>query len=348
MSTGETLRNSGLDVLRLLSMLMVCVLHVNFRLQITEIFPNFLCETVCIQAVDLFAMLTGYLCIGTRWKVRRYLNLWFQVAFYSVGFLAVGCVLKYVGVFPAFEPNYRKALLPVPLAGEYWYFTAYTAVFLLAPFLNRLMAGFTRKEARALLLIVVPVFSLMTLLRGTNVVYGDGYNAAWLISLYVLGAYLKMYPLKWTKLAASVTLACSLAFSALLYHARILDEEVWGYSFPLVVLSSVCIFHLCVGMTIKSRGIVRVTTYLSPLAFGVYLVHCHQFPWFVLQKVLGYMHYYTGHTWWFVPLFGLGLFLVCIGVDWCRAQLFRLLGVSRWAERLAAACPAWLRDLEKM
>ena len=301
-----------------------------------------------IQAVDLFAMLTGYLCIGTRWKVQRYLSLWFQVAFYSAGFLAAGCVLKYVGVFPAFEPNYGRALLPVPLAGGYWYFTAYTAVFLLAPFLNRLMAGFTRKEARALLLIVVPVFSLMTLLRGTDVVYGDGYNAAWLISLYVLGAYLKLYPLKWTKLAASVTLACSLAFSALLYHARILDKEVWGYSFPLVVLSSVCIFHLCVGMTIKSRGIVRVTTYLSPLAFGVYLVHCHQFPWFVLQKVLGYMHYYTGHTWWFVPLFGLGLFLVCIGVDWCRAQLFRLLGVSRWAERLAAACPAWLRDLEKM
>lgn len=77
-------RNVGADVIRVLAMLMVSVLHVNFLSGCTSCFPNYLYETVCIQAVNLFAMLTGYLCIEAGWKIRRYINMWFQVAFYSM------------------------------------------------------------------------------------------------------------------------------------------------------------------------------------------------------------------------------------------------------------------------
>ena len=346
---GGKQHNAGLDALRLLSMLMVCVLHVNFRLGITEEFPNYLYETISIQAVDLFAMLTGYLCISTGWKIRRYLSLWFQVAFYSTGLLAVGCVAKYSGILPAYIPNFPRALLPVPFAGEYWYFTAYSAVFLLMPFLNRLMSCLEEQQAKALVLIVVPVFSLMSCLCGSERIYQSGYNMAWLSTLYILGAYMRLYPRHWRRGAVWAILVCSLSFQTVLYWLGILGHDLpLTYCFPLVVLSAICMFHLCQAMTITSRRLVHALSYLSPLAFGVYLAHCHQFPWFVMQRVLGYAQYCTGPTWWFVPLFGLILFVVCLSVDWCRAQLFRLLGVSRWAERLAAACPAWLRDLEKM
>lgn len=345
---GGKQHNAGLDGLRLLSMLMVCVLHVNFRLGITGEFPNYLYETISIQAVDLFAMLTGYLCISTGWKIRRYMSLWFQVAFYSTGFLAVGCVLKYSGILPSFIPQFREALLPVPFAGEYWYFTAYTAVFLMMPFLNRLMSCLEKQRAKALVLLVVPVFSLMSCLHGSNAIYQGGYNMAWLSALYIMGAYMRLYPPHWQRSAVWVIMICSLAFQTLLYRAGISSDLLLGYSFPLVVLSAVCMFHLCQGMTIKSTRLVHALSYFSPLAFGVYLAHCHQLPWFVLQKVLGNMHYCIGHTWWFVPVCALGLFVVCLGMDWCRAQLFRWVGVSSWAERLSTACPAWLRDLEKM
>lgn len=345
MAVGQQ-RNIGADLLRLLSMLMVCVQHVNFRLLITGEFPNYLYEIVSIPAVNVFAMLTGYFCVESRWKIRRYVNLWFQVTFYAVGLTLLGCVLKYTGVFAAYRPEAWNILLPVPFAGGYWYFTAYTAVFLLIPFLNRLLGSLKREEFRALLLVVVLLFSLMSCFKGGPYVYGAGYNTAWLAALYAAGAYLRLYPLRWSRGTTCLVLICSLAILIILYVTKTPHAElVLGYTFPFVVLLSICLFHLCLGVSIKSPVIVRTITYLSPLAFGVYLVHCHHFSWFVLREVMGPFHC---HVWWFVPVCAFGLFAGCLCVDWCRARLFSLLHVSSWADRLAAACPAWLKDLEKM
>ena len=342
-------RNIGADVLRLLSMLMVCVLHVNLRLGITEEFPNCLYEMVCIQAVNLFAMLTGYFYVEARWKICRYVNLWFQVAFYAVGLTLLGCTLKHFGVFTEYQPKVWKILLPVPFASGYWYFTSYTAVFLLIPFLNRLIRSLNCRELRTLFLVVVPLFSLMTCFNGSSCVYQHGCNVAWLTALYVTGAYLRLYPLKWNRAATCLVLMSSLAIQIILYATGTPHRvTLLGYAFPLVVLSSVCMFHLCLGMTIKSPKIARAVMYLSPLAFGVYLVHIHHFSWLVLQRVLGVLHHHVGDAWWFVPVLGFGIFAGSLCVDWCRARLFSLLRVSAWADRLAAVCPAWLKDMEKM
>lgn len=339
-------RNIGADVLRLLSMLMVCALHVNFLSDCTSCFPNYLYETVCIQAVNLFAMLTGYLCIIAGWKISRYINIWFQVAFYAMGGVLLACGLKSVGMFEAYPLPCRSVLLPVPFAGGYWYFTAYTAIFLLIPFLNRLIKNLSQKETGALCLIVALCFPLMSTFRGYGEIYQTGYNMAWLSALYVMGAYLRLYPLKWGRAATCLALMCSLALQSVLYVVR--TPNILGYAFPLVVLSSVCMFHLCVGLSIKSPRIVGVVTYMAPLAFGVYLAQCHPFSWYALRKTFGLLYCRVGAVWWYVPVFALALFAGCFFVDWCRARLFSMLRVSAWAKRLASACPVWLKDLEKL
>ncbi len=169
---------------------------------------------------------------------------------------------------------------------------------------------------------------------------------AWLTALYVMGAYLRLHPLKWSRPATCLVMMCSLGFQVILCITEI--RIVPGYEFPPVVLTSVCMFHLCLGSTIKNPMIGQMVAYLSPLAFGVYLVHIHQFSWLALQRVLGLLHHYVGDVWWFVPVVGFGIFVGSLCVDWCRAWLFSMLRVSAWADRLAAACPAWLKDMEKM
>lgn len=348
MAVGQH-RNIGADVLRLLSMLMICILHVNLRLSIMDKFPNCLYETVSIQAVNLFAMLTGYFYVEARWKISRYLNLWFQVAFYAVGLTLLGCMMKYMGLFSEYHPDVWRVVLPVPFASGYWYFTSYTAVFLLIPFLNRLIKSLKRGELRTLLLIVVPLFSLMTCFKGSGCLYQHGYNAAWLSALYVMGAYLRLHPLKWGRAATCLVLMSSLAIQTILYITGNPHETgMLGYAFPLVVLSAVCMFHLCLGVAVESPMITRVVACLSPLAFGVYLVHIHHFSWLVLQRVLGLLYNYVGEVWWLVPVFGFGIFVGSLCVDWCRARLFSMLHVPAWSDRLASACPAWLKDLERM
>lgn len=342
----ERRRNVGADVIRLLAMLMVCVLHVNFFSDCISCFPNYLYETVCIQAVNLFALLTGYFCIEAGWKIRRYTRIWFQVAFYAMGGTLLACGLKSIGLFEAYSLPCRSVLLPVPFAGGYWYFTAYTAVFLLIPFLNRLIKNLSQREIGILCLIVVLCFPLMNTFRGYGEIYQMGYNVAWLTALYVAGAYLRLYPLKWGRAATCLVLLCSLTLQSVLYVAE--APSVLLYAYPLVVLSSVCMFHLCVGLSIKSPKIVGAVTYLAPLAFGVYLAQCHPFSRYALQEIFDQLYSRIGAVWWYVPVFALVLFAGCLFVDWCRARLFSLLRVSAWADRLAAACPEWLKDLEKM
>lgn len=342
----ERQRNVGADVIRLLAMLMVCVLHVNMLSDCTNCFPNCLYETVCIQAVNLFAMLTGYLCIEAGWKIRRYVRIWFQVAFYAMGGTLLACVLKSIGMFEAYPLPCRSVMLPVPFAGGYWYFTAYTAVFLLIPYLNRLVKSLSQRETGTLCLIVALCFPLMSTFRGFGEIYQIGYNMAWLTALYVMGAYLRLYPLKWGRAATCLALMCSLALQSVLYVAK--TPNALGYASPPVVLSSVCMFHLCVGLSIKSPRIVSAVTYLAPLAFGVYLVQCHPFSWYVLRKIFGPLYSRVGAVWWYVPVFALALFAGCLFVDWCRARLFSLLRVSAWVDRLTAVCPACLKDLEKL
>lgn len=43
-------------------------------------------ESLCYGAIDLFAMISGYLLVFSKWKLSRYFILYVQVAFYTILF----------------------------------------------------------------------------------------------------------------------------------------------------------------------------------------------------------------------------------------------------------------------
>lgn len=89
-------RQSNIEVLRLLSMLMVLNLHSfwgfehgNGILQVIDFFRE--CTSIC--AVNVFLMISGYL--GIRWKFKSFFNLVFQLFFYSFGVYGVAVLLGF-------------------------------------------------------------------------------------------------------------------------------------------------------------------------------------------------------------------------------------------------------------
>lgn len=336
-------RHAGIDALRLLSMLLICVLHCSFCTGVNPVLNALSCI-----AVNLFALITGYVCVQGSWHIRRYVALWFQVAFYCIAFFVLGRVLWQAGMVDEYRPGVAECFLPVPLAGGYWYFTAYTGLFMVMPFINKLVLTLSERQYRALLLLVVCGITVLTVLRRTPEFYERGYNMAWLVALYLVGGYFKLHPLRigaWASLATY--LLCSLAIWGL-YHANGIGFFIFDYATPTSLVSACALFQLFVRWPEVSPKLGRAMSQLAPCAFGVYLIQNHPFVWhwFVEGgKMFGQMDWFG---WWWIVVGALVLFTVLLFMDWCRAQLFRLLGVSRWAERLAAACPAWLRDLEKM
>lgn len=82
-------RNVGIEILRIISMLMIVMLHVLlFGVKYDELsifsikggITNLL-EAICFCAVNVYAIITGYLLVNKSTKTSRLIDLWLQVFF---------------------------------------------------------------------------------------------------------------------------------------------------------------------------------------------------------------------------------------------------------------------------
>ena len=88
----KTTRNYGIDLLRVVAMFFVIILHTLGQggLLKTAIVHStnykflWLLEIIAYCAVDIFALISGYVSYNKETKYKNYINLWFQVVFYSL------------------------------------------------------------------------------------------------------------------------------------------------------------------------------------------------------------------------------------------------------------------------
>lgn len=97
-----TKRDYGIDLLRIVSMLMVPMVHilgqggvigatVPFSLQYES---AWLLESILLVAVNCFVLITGYVYYGKETRYYRLLTLWAEVLFYSI--IYYNCIEIYI------------------------------------------------------------------------------------------------------------------------------------------------------------------------------------------------------------------------------------------------------------
>lgn len=344
-------RNHGIDLLRCLSMFFVVLLHVLRWGEAGTLEPGFqgtanyavawFLELSAFCAVNSFALITGYVGVHVPHRVSRFINLWFQVLFYTVGitflfkWLVPGSVdLK--GTFQAFFPVLRMA---------YWYFTAYAVLFFFIPFLNTLIRSLNRQSAKWLCLLILIVFSLLSTLSGN----GDwlsrgGYSAIWLGCLYVAGGCISHFQL-WSTLkrpALYYLLCCILATAGLLAWDYLpfrqgISEKLFGvYTAPFCCLCAFFLLMACARMRITSRAAIRLISLLAPFSFAVYLIHSNPLVW---HHVIKGRFAVLQDSPWYIMAAGalgasLGIYLVCSLIDYVRNLLFRLFHIRELSIKL--------------
>ena len=126
-------RNYGIDLLRIISMFCIVILHClgqggilkNAVINSNQYKFAWFMEIFAYCAVDIFALISGYVSYSKeekRTKYSNYLNIWLQVVFYG---------LLVTGIFNIIKPelihkrDYLLVLFPVT-NGLYWYVSAYT------------------------------------------------------------------------------------------------------------------------------------------------------------------------------------------------------------------------------
>ncbi len=346
---AEEKRNYGIDFLKIISAFMVVVLHVLGQGGVLSACENgslkwyiaWALEIASYGAVNCFALTTGYLMVNKKYKTSRIIALWLEVVFYNLIITLVMNILfpQQVGI-----KLWVQSLFPV-IFKMYWYLSAYFALFLLMPFINRLYRNITAKESLILLIIGGILFSIFSTYKDPFVVNG-GYSTLWLIVLYCFGAHVKKFGLfnnvkkRWFAIFYCVGVILTILS---VFVIKFITNKIWGrdrlvfllvsYVSPTVVFSSVSLFMFCARLEFNNLLSKKILTFLSPLSFGIYIFHSHDFFY---DKLLLNSFSFLGSS-NILVLIGvvlgssIAICLACGVVVYLRSLLFELCKINKFA-----------------
>lgn len=346
--TKETItdnRNYGIDLLRLMAMFMIVILHVmehgGIISEETELTGHqyvfsWLLEIMAYCAVNCFAIVSGYVSYTDKereYHYKRYITMWIQVITYSFGitFIAFLAGTESIGI-----KEIIRSLFPVTM-NQYWYFSAYTAVFFVVPMLNAFVRSCTEKELNKYILLMFLVFSCYGRMNGhfsDSFQLNGGYSVIWLILLYICGAWLKKCKIaQYVKREHAIVLliACILLTWFVKIFMPYGNNLFISYVSPTVVLMAVCYVILFSEISITKDIYKRLIRNFAPAAFGVYLIHDHKFVRDML--ISGRFAWIAKSPVWLLPLQVLGcaggIFILCLFIEKVRIQLFGLLKIDQ-------------------
>ena len=325
MSPIKKERNSSIELLRILLMVMIIMHHVVSSV----IAPGFsshgwaCLDVVLHTAVIVFVLISGYFGIRFSWK--RFVSLILQVVFYSV-------LLSLVTAYINKGLHYKDLILAfMPFSNNYyWFVTAYLQLYLVAFFLNKTNRSLSDKEFFSLIGVLAFFVFYLGFLR-KNGICSDGKNLVNFIFIYEIGQALRRYQLwlegkmKWVYAGVtSMLVVIGICYfipdkNNLFVHAM---AFLYKYNSPFLILLSVLIFLCFLNIHLHSKWI----NYLAASSFSIYLIHEHplfrEFAYVVPFKRIKEMGMDGFVLLGIVIVFAISLSLICMLVDKIRVLLF--------------------------
>lgn len=280
---NKKVRESNIELLRIVSMVMIILFHMTQYLNIyrTGTIQNQVLGTILTSmgmiGVNIFVLITGYFYIDKNIGVKKILKLWLQVLFYSIIMMLTCKILNLRDI-----SNYSmiKTFIPISYA-NYWFISAYFILYILIPIINEIAKKINKKTYEKLLIIVTFFFSIVYtyLYKSYYTVNIQGLSAlSWLIYLYLVAGYIKLYGIKFLenkKIVLNSIIAIFTIYIGLLIfvNLKINSKKIWYFmcmnSFFVLILA-ILIFSLFKNIKIKSN---KVINYFGGLTFAVYLIH---------------------------------------------------------------------------
>ena len=318
MTKERTERNSNFELMRITSMFMIVIWHFIFHSGILtktsgilNLFLYFIFITTSIH-VNSFVLVSEYFQYNKIFKSKKIVSLitttWFYKLIYAIVFSVTGIVTitktEMLFFIQPFNFNYGF--------GEfYWFINMYIFLYLISPFINKLIETLSQKQHKTLIIIlfitlsIVPIFTLNSTLGLSN----NGYTLANFIMIYIIGAYFGKYKLKdnyhfknYSKnkyqliIIIFFIISIFMSFMAkilsdyfscynnelLKYITEIFSKNLTNYASPLILIESILYLLFFETLNIKNKFINK----LASLTFGIYLVHENNFVFERLYKHL--------------------------------------------------------------
>lgn len=345
-------RNVSLDLLRVISMLMIILLH---SIDHSGLYESLKQGTVMYYAeqflfsavqvcVNVFVLISGYFLINSMFKLKKLGLLWVEVVFYS---LIIRVVMIALGQQPFSISSIVSCFVPV-ITGRYWFVTIYFGMYLLFPFLNKGLRALSKRQYKILICILFVLFSVMISihpqLKGMN--SGASWGLPWFVVLYITAGYFRLHydfdkalkPINCILVYFGVSLFSAICVVVgdisnigLLKSAT---SNLLRYDSVASFIASIALFVAFLNINMQKKSVSNsLIMKLSSATFGVYLIHAHadlfsrEDVWH-LVKIPTYMN-----EWWFV-FYQIGVvfavFVACTIIEIIRQWIFRIIRLDKF------------------
>ena len=343
-----TERDYNIDLLRVLSTVFVLVLHVLGEGGVLRsaasgsavYWTAWLLEILVYCAVNCFALISGYIMVNKTIRLKSIAALWLHALFYS---------LLITALFLAFVPETRSlwnvivAFFPVT-GKQWWYISAYFMLLFFIPLLNQVASSITQATYKKFLIVILIVVCLIDrVIPVDSFALSSGYSPAWLILVYLLGAYLRKYRPHERITAAQGALGffamILLTFLSKLFiyyttksifgHVKYEDTFI-SYTSITIVMAAIFLFALCMNVKVGTFA-KKIIGFFAPMTLGVYLIHVQPLVFgYVIQDAFAPLaQQHPAVMVGCVLAWALTIFLLCSGIDLMRIRLFKLARVDR-------------------
>lgn len=333
-------RNYGIDLLKIVAMLFVCILHVcNYggisSKSLTENFPDnhkliIFLQALTYCAVDVYAMVSGYLGYNKKFKLSRPVMIWLELVFYTV----LGTLLTTIFFKDQLPENaWFKSLMPI-MNKEYWYVSAYIGMVVLMPLLNVIIQKARTKTIGFVLGGVLVLYcALPTFLDVSAFGLGSGYSTLWLCVMYIAGGFFakikKPHPL--------ITSAIFVASVMLTWLLKLNDvSTVFKYTSPTVVITASALVLTFSQIKIKGKFAQKAVSFVAISTFGIYLIHVHAFFWdnFLKNIAKNYAKSNVFVLCIMILLYAAAIFVGALIIDVVRRGIFWVLHLKPLLQKL--------------
>ena len=284
---GQTrsLRQSNFELLRIVAMILIVAHHFAMHSRFDFSLETITVNRLWIQfiqiggkiGVDLFVLISGYFLISQKTiKTSKAIRMWGQLFFYSV---LLFLVFTTCGIKPFGVGSLIKHIAPVTFS-QWWFASAYFVLYLLAPYINRLLYTFDKRQYIVFLAVLLLLWSVIPSFTGQTL---QGNPLLWFVVLYAIAGYIKLYGFK-TDLSSGQLIGISCAcviftfLTAVVFDVLGIKVSFFGkhatffydmHRLPILI-AALLVFVGFAKLDLRCHKSINL---IASTTFGVYLIH---------------------------------------------------------------------------
>ena len=329
MKSKKTSRESSIELLRIVAMMLIMVGHCYVRFHplpqegamadspLTS-FLDVMLSCITTTGVGIFIAISGW--FGIKFKTQGLAKYLFMVFFTLWTVYGIALAL-HISKF-----NLSGLKTCMGFYEGYWFVLGYLGLYLISPFLNTFIEHATKKELQIVLLSYYLFHGYISWLSGWYDYY-NGYSILLFAGIYLTAAYFRRYPVDWMdKYAPQLWVTTIMLMTIIAYLS------LWGLGFagrqirddnPLSIIASI----LLVITFSKLKFQNRLVNWLAASCFAVYLIHYSPYVYPYLIHFMQNVHQQYDGLLYVMALLAalLAVFVGCTLFDQIRILIWSLI-----------------------